>query len=85
MEPGVVESAHGCGASSFGPIVHKCTIALGNQKDTLNVMCGIPRKVIFEVDDVGARRKVTDPKRMTGLSRFSRRSTGYRRPDGTGP
>jgi hypothetical protein len=85
MESGVVKSAHGCGASSFGPIIHKCTIALGYQEDTLNVICGVPRKVIFEVDDVGARREITDPERMTRLSGFSRRSTGYRRPDGTGP
>lgn len=77
MESGIVKSTHRCGASSFGPIVHKGTVALGDEKDTLDVFGCLPRKMIFEVDDIGAGRKISHPKRMTGLSGFSRRSTRY--------
>lgn len=61
LKPGVVESSGGRGAGFFRLIIDKGAVALGNQKNTFNVMSGIAGKVVLEIDHVRARWEITNP------------------------
>lgn len=56
-----MESSHGSGACGIGLIVHKGAVALRDQKHAFDVVGGVTREVIFEVDNVGTRGQVSNP------------------------
>ena len=65
-----MEPCHCLGACGFGFVVHECAVALGYEEDALNLLGGISGEMILEVCDVGAGRKVADPKCVARLFGF---------------
>jgi hypothetical protein len=73
-----VEPCHCLGACGFGFVVHEGAVALGDEEDALNLLSSIPGEMILEVCDVGAGRKVADPKCVARLFGFPWGPSWYR-------
>ena len=67
----------GC-ASCLTPVVDKCAVAFRDKENAFDISGSIFREVVFEVANNGPRWKIAYPQRMTGLFRFSRRTSGRR-------
>jgi len=65
-----VEPRHCLGACGFGFVVHEGAVALGYEEDALNLLGRTSGEMFFEVCDVGAGRKVADPKCVARLFGF---------------
>lgn len=74
LKSGVVKSRQSCNAGGSRLVIHKRTITLGDQEHALNVVFCILREVIFEINDTGSGRKISNPQRVArllGLSGWS--------------
>lgn len=74
MKP--VHRRHTC---LFGAIIDKSAIAFGNQKDALDGVGGLSRKMVLQIRDPGAGGEIPDPECMTGLFGLPRWPSGGRR------
>lgn len=73
-----MEPRHCFGACSFAFVVHECAVALGYEEDALNLLSSISGEMILEVGDLGAGRKVADPKCVARLFGFPWGSSWHR-------
>ena len=71
MKPG-----HSSCASCLTPVVDKCAVAFRNEENAFDILGSVFGEVVFEVTNNGPRWKIAYPQSMTGLFRFSRRTSG---------
>ena len=51
-----MESRHCRSTTGLCFVINKGTITLRDEKNTFNVVCGIARKMVLQIDDLGTRR-----------------------------
>jgi len=60
-----METCLGCVASFFGLVIDECTVALGDEKNTVNLIGGATSEVIFQFNNICLGRKITTPQRIS--------------------
>jgi hypothetical protein len=51
-----MKSRHRCSAATLVFVVDKGTVTLGDKKHAFDLLCGIAREVILQINDLGPRR-----------------------------